>query len=232
MVNENKLDLAVAITKGIVAVLPIVGPLTSELISYKIPSQRLKRIEDLLKKLEQKVQNFEKTEIDNAFNKIEFIDLYEEAIYQASRAISEERRDQIASIIKNSISDNTEKIIQYKHILSLLNQLNDVEIIILRAYDYNYLGENSDFWKKHKNILEPEIATNKSDQNELDKYFIHESYKEHLDRLGLFSKKFNQLKMDRMSEFDLKTGAPKFSGFKLTNLGRILLKAIDEKISE
>lgn len=218
-----------SITKGIVSTLPIIGPLTSELISYTIPNQRLKRIEDLLRKLEQKVKNFEKYEIDEAFNKIEFIDLYEEAVYQASRAISEDRCDHIASIIKNSISNDTKYIIQNKYILSVLNQLNDVEIIILRAYDYNYIGENSEFWEKHKNILDPQIATNRSDEFELDTYFIYESYKEHLDRIGLLSKKYNKPKLGGEPEFNFKSGTLKYSGFEITNLGKILLKAIDEK---
>ena len=57
--GTNKIDIAVAIGKGVVGAAPLVGPLIAEVLSVLIPNQRIDRITRLIKKLDEKVAALE-----------------------------------------------------------------------------------------------------------------------------------------------------------------------------
>lgn len=99
-----------------------------------IPNQRVDRIADTLARLEVKLQKLSNAaEVRDRLLTSEGIDLLEEAIIQAARARSEERRENIANLLKNSLSDEQLEHLQKKTLLELLGQLNDAEILILQS---------------------------------------------------------------------------------------------------
>ncbi len=109
-----------------------------------------------------------------------------------------------------------------KHLLNLVKELNDIEIIWLRFYLVPTIGGDEEFRNKHANILELIHSTLGSDQKELDKAAIQNSYKEHLSNLGLLEK-----------EVSIKVGGDtnpiETKGYKTTSLGKLLLKQIGFK---
>ena len=65
-----------------------------------------------------------------------FIDLFEDGVFQSIKALSNERHEYIASILKNSLSQEEINYLQQKKLLNILSQLNDAEII---HFQYHYI---------------------------------------------------------------------------------------------
>lgn len=231
--STNKSDVAVIIGKGLVGAIPIIGPLVAEIVGSVVPNQRVDRIESLLKLLEGKLEEKNISVLESKIMQPEYIDLVEDCFIQASRSLSPERREYIASLLKNSLSEEQAKYIEYKKLLSILGDLNDIEILQLKSYSL-YQGEEeyNDFWDKHEDVLMPPAVHTGSTEDEHDQYSIFQTYKMRLVSLGLLKIKYKKPKRGEIPEFDDKTGMVKASGHNITHLGQLLLKSIDELSSE
>jgi len=222
-----KTDIAVILSKGVLGVIPIVGPLAAEVVGTLIPNQRLDRIERFLEKLEQHVNELDQEKVREQFRKPEFIDLLEDSFYQAARALKEERLEYIATLVAKGLSQDDAKYIRFKKMLSILSSLNDTEVLFLVMYARFEVGDHS-FMEQHKEVLHPKVATMRSSEEEREAAFVQESYKAHLVELGLLRPRFKRPHKGEFPEFDDKTGMMKASGHDLTPLGRMLLKYIGQ----
>ncbi len=81
----------------------------------------------------------------------EFNDLLEDALHQASRALTDERRRHIASLLANSLSREELAHVEQKKLLSLLGELNDAEIQMLKYYSLQGT-EQREFAEQHRVI--------------------------------------------------------------------------------
>ncbi len=228
--STNKTDLTVSLlVRGAIGSAPFIGPLVSELISNVIPNQRIDRISNLLQILETKLADVEKTLIETRFCTPGYIDLFEDGLYQAARAIHEERLEHVASILKNGLSDKEADFTQYKHILNLLGEINEVEILILKLYSFLSMQERGDFLEAHKDSIGvPSIRQDSSD-SDIEKATIHENYDSHLLRLGLLKLEVGHLRAGELPKFDLETGMIKAKSYRTSRLGLILLEKIDQR---
>jgi hypothetical protein len=222
----KKTDINVSIVKGVVGALPYIGPMVAEVIGNIIPNQRIDRIESFLQILDEKVKDIEGGRLKQKFNNPEIIDIFEDGLFQVVKALSKERKEYIASLIKNSISDMQAEHIQHKKLLSILNELNDIEIIILRSHLFHF-HEDQEFFKKHEAILTPQSAHLGSSQEEIDKSAIYKTYSDHLVKMGLLKIRFKKPKRGELPEFDENTGMIKAQGYSITPLGKLLLRYID-----
>lgn len=145
---------------------------------------------------------------------------------QAARSLSDERREYIANLIANSLSSEDIEYIESKHLLRILGEINDIEIIWLRSYLEPVLDGDEAFRARHANILEPVMATMADPPEVHEKEALQESYKEHLVQLGLLQYNYRTDPETRMPEFDSFTGALKIRGYEISPLGRLLLKHI------
>lgn len=227
--STKEIDIATILGKGLVGAIPFVGPLAAEIVGTIIPNQRIDRIEALLKVLESKFAEEDKARIEERITDPESVDLIEDAFIQTSRALSEERKEYIASLLKNSLTDEELKHIEYKRLLSILGELNDLEVLILKSYTV-YRGEpdHNEFWKTHKDALTTPLAFLGSSQEDVNKHTVFESHKLHLARLGLLKSRFKKPKQGNLPEFDEKTGMIKAQGNDISPLGRLLLRSIDQ----
>jgi hypothetical protein len=147
---------------------------------------------------------------------------------RALRAQTEERMLYIASVIKNSLEDEDVDYARYKHILGLLSELNDVEIILLKYESLMHPEKSREFFASHKDILQGPFIHFGSSQEEVNERTILDSYRYHLVRMGLIEHEFAKPKKGEFPEFDLKTGMIKSKGYKATRLGHLLLNMIDQ----
>ena len=222
-------DIATIIGKGLLGAIPFIGPLAAEIVGAVIPNQRIDRIESLLKLLESKIPEEDRRKVEERVISPESVDLIEDSFIQASRALSEERKEYIASLLKNSLTDDDLKHIEYKRLLSILGELNDLEVLILKSQTlHRGQPEHSEFWEAHEGALTPPLAHMGSTQEEIDKHTIYQTHKLHLANLGLFKARFKKLKRGEFPEFDDKTGMVKAQGYDITGLGRLLLRSIDQ----
>lgn len=222
-------DIVAILSKGVLGAFPFVGPLAAEVVGAIIPNQRLDRIEVFLKKLEEKISGLDQEKIKQKFMTAESVDLLEDGFYQVSRALTDERKDYIAALIKNSLTDEQLQHIEYKKLLSILGQVNDIEILILIPHTlYRGNPEYSEFMNKHESTLTAPLAHLGSGQDEIDKATIYQTYRDHLVDLRLLRRRFKKLKKGEVPEFDEKTGMIKGEGYEITPLGRLLLRSIDQ----
>ena len=219
-IEVKKKDVVANVLKGYLGGLPILGPIVAEMIDDLIPNQRIDRIASLLKALEAKIDPEEKAKVEARMLEEKSIDLMEDGFLQAARALSEERTEYIASLLKNSLTDEDLEQNAYKRLLFLLGEINDVEVIILKSCPM-YGAEYQKFWKNHKEVLAAPAQYLMAPQKEIDKYTIYVSHRANLMRLSL-------LKSGESPEYDEKVGMMKSSGYDLTDLGRLLLRVIDE----
>lgn len=224
--NQNRIDALVATAKSALGLVPFAGPLLSELVGNLIPNQRIDRLTKYAKELEERLSVIERKKIELAFKTNEGIDLIEESFVQASRAITDERREYIASVVANGLDDEEIEYLESKFILKLLQELNDQEIIWLRYFMVPTVGGDQDFRDKHKNVLYPIDAYLGSDNRTIERANLQEQYKEHLERLGLIRAHYRIDRNTKMPEFDKISGRPKVSYRDLTPLGRMVLKQI------
>jgi hypothetical protein len=224
--EQDKTDALVATAKSVLGAVPFAGPLLSELVSNLIPNQRVDRLTKYVKELEARLSCIDREKIDNALNSEEGIDLFEEGFIQASRSLTDERRKYVANVVANGVDDETIEYSESKYILKLLQELNEQEIIWLRFFMVPTIGGDEEFRKKHKNILDPVRAHLGSDERTIEKASLQDSYKEHLERIGLIRSHYRMDRNTGMPEFDKFSGKPSVSYRDLTPIGRMILKQI------
>jgi hypothetical protein len=64
----------------------------------------------------------------------EGVDLIEEGAYQAVRALTDERKQQIAKVVANGLASEDQSKLRQKRLLKILGDLDDQELVILQAY--------------------------------------------------------------------------------------------------
>lgn len=215
--DTNDRDRLVSVTKGISGALPFVGTMVGELLDSIVPNLRFERVVEYLKTVDEEV-GILKEQLDNFEKSIkteEGIDIFEEGIIQASRAVSTERKYRLARLVTKSLSADKLKYEESRKLLNLYAELTDPEIVWLIYYSLNPnmgQGAHTEFQEKHPDILKPIRAHMGSSQDAKDKFAIQESYKSTLMRLGL-----------------LKTSS-KHVG--LSSLGRLLIRYIENEAEE
>jgi len=183
-IKTNKSDVAVAFIRGVIGAAPFVGPILAETLSATIPNQKTDRIITVIKILEDKIKYLEEDLLKEKFTNEEFADLLEDGLQQASRALSEERKEYIANLLKNGLVNEEQTHLEKKKILSLVDQLNDAEIIMLRYFSLEKDQDKEDFANKHQFLKFRDIAEDRL----LDEVVSEElslSYLNQLTRLGL-----------------------------------------------
>lgn len=222
MAKNNKYDLLALGVKSTVAAIPYIGPVISETICQLIPHQRIDRIESMLISLSKKLEEFEIEKLKDRLDDPLRVDLLEEGVIQSARALSDERIDNISSLVKNSLSEEQISHNNQMRFFSVLKELSDVEIIMLMYSDIcNQGGKRNEFYLKHKSILQHPPRENRKE------LAFYQSNKDHLLRLKLCRQTYDLINTPE-PEFDHTTGKIKGTGFKITDFGRMFLESIDK----
>jgi hypothetical protein len=226
--QPNTSDYVTSAAKAALGAVPFVGSIFAELAGTVIPNQRIDRIVKFAHHLERRLSNLEQDFIHSQLLDEHFNDLLEEGLRQSARSLTDERRDYLASIISNSLSSEDIDSIESKHLMRILGETNDIEIIWL-GYHLDK-SMKSDFTKKHQNILETLPIRQGSPQGEWDKVALQNSYKEHLAQLGLLKHRYKIDPKTQVPKYNPSTGIPEVSGYDITALGRLLIRQIGLEI--
>ncbi len=150
--KSDRSDFAAAVVRAPTGAAPLFGPLIAEILTVAIPQQKMDRVVTFVTLLDDKLSYVRDDLIKLRVKIEEFADLLEDAIGQASRSLSDERKSQIASLLKNSVSRDELKHSEHKKLLGQLNELSDVEILWLKHYSL-YPDEQGAFWDQHSDAL-------------------------------------------------------------------------------
>ena len=136
--DTRKADIAAMIGRGAAGALPLLGPMLNYFINDMIPNQRLEleRLWNLFNSLESKVNELEKEKIEQKINDPKSIDLFEDACHQATRALSPERTEKIASLLKMTLTKDQLDFMESKRLFAIFAEVNDAQIIILKSKGY------------------------------------------------------------------------------------------------
>ncbi len=224
--TSSSVDYSVAMARSVAGLVPLFGPLLAEIIGVTIPEQRIDRVAKFSRDLDRRLGAVESSILEQTLNDEDFTDLIEEGVRQAARSLSDERREYIAALIVNGLSSDDIDVAESKHLLRVLDEVNDIEIVWLRFYRHPTVGGDVDFRTTHDDVLRPIVATMGSSRETLTKATLQKSYKEHLCQVGLLQPRYRVDRDTGLPEFDSHSGTPKESGYRLTSLGRLLLDSI------
>ncbi len=219
----NSADYVASAAKAALGAVPFAGSLLVELAGTVIPNQRIERIVRYAAELDKRLSGLEQEHVRAQLANENFTDLMEEGLRQAARSTSDERRQHISSLIANSLTPEAISFVESKHLLRILGEINDIEIILLRSYLNPTIGGDEEFRSKHEELLRPVPVHMGSPQSDLQKRTLYDSYKQHLSRLGLLKERFETDSKTKMPKFDSGTGSPKLRSYQITSLGRLLL---------
>lgn len=224
--KPNLRDHLTAAAKGALGAVPIAGNLLAEIAGEIIPNQRIDRLvrfaEELDSRLSALTQDFLRSQLGDE----NFTDLIEESMRQAARAVTDERRQYIANLVTNSLTRQSIDYIGSKHILRLLGELNDIEVLWLRYYLYAPLGGDEEFRATHAEVFEAPVETLGAGDSQGQESALQAGYQAHLAQLNLLSSRYVVNAANGQTQFDSRTGAPKFASYEITDLGRLLLREV------
>jgi hypothetical protein len=223
-IKTQAIDYVASGVKGALGLVPFAGPLLAEVAGVIIPRQRIDRLTDFAVKLEDRIANIEHGAVVAHLDDEEFTDLVEEAIRQAARSTSEDRRAYLASLVANSLTSDAITHAESKHLMRLLGELNDVEVLWLRLFVNPVTGADREFRELHQAVFESRATHLGSPQEEFDAQALQQSYKNHLEQLGLVKSSY-RVKRDGLPEFD-RNGRARVRSHETSTLGRLLLRTI------
>jgi hypothetical protein len=226
-VNTNRSDIAAVVLKGLVGAAPLVGPLLAEALGMTIPNQKIERLIRFARVFEDKIKYLEEDTVRLKMKTEEFNDLLEEGVIQASRALTDERREYIASLLKNSITNEKLTHIEEKKLLALLGELNDAEILTLKFYSLMADGKRK-FAELHSDLFAPIDMSHGAPEENIDRGALRNSYRNKLMEIRLLEPVYKRPEKGKLPEFDEKTGQLKATSLKATWLGKLLLRYIDQ----
>lgn len=223
--THNHTDKLVSVLRGTLGGAPWLGAALSEAVSVVIPNQRIDRIADMLMKLSAQLDEQKRGLVQKRVLEPEGIDILEEALWQSARALTEERRQYIASILSNGLTADEINLIETKKVLQLLSQLNDAEIVLLHYHAS--VRVNDSFRNKFKEIINKVHPYIGAPQDVLDKSAVQTSLRHHLMELGLLAAPIEVSRKLNIPEVDEFTGELKRGYPRVTLLGKLLLRSID-----
>ena len=216
--TQRSSDYVARAARAALGGVPFVGSLLSELAGTIIPNQRIDRIVRFAEVLEEKLAALERDFVAAQLENENFGDLMEEGLRQVSRSLSDERREYIANLISRSLSAEEIEFHESKHLLRILGEVTDVEVIWLRAHSYS--KDHQEFRERHNHVLGPVVPTTPEEQRRAT---LQKSYQEHLVRLGLLDSEYEVDSETNRPEFDDWKNAFEIRGYRLTDLGRLML---------
>jgi hypothetical protein len=224
------LEKGSGVLKAILSELPGVGGALGDALS-SFADRRLDRAITFLKELDDRVGYLSRDVQEWMKREPAIADLIAEALEQAVKTDSDERRRYLASLLINGMTRDDIDLIDTKKLLDILRGLNDAEIIVLKDYSYIVLdAKKSAFRNQHKDIFKYEEPSWGAGEKVLNKAAVRGDLRDNLIRQGLL-KPVLRLNGGK-AEIDPKTGAPVIASYEVTPLGRLFLTYIENAPSQ
>lgn len=223
--GSSRIDLGVALAKGVAGAVPLVGSTLAEAISVTIPRQRLDRVIEFIEALEQRLSEVEKAVIHE--NKY-FLDLLEDGVVQSSRTVSPEKRDHLVSFLAKAAEVERGEYEAKKKLLRILEELTEKDLAILRGI------HAKGYQRTARDHPVPTLARGPYQElSETERYeydLAQVSWGLHiatLERHGLLVAEREEPDQDGTSRhLDPETGLPRIRSYRVSDLGEVLLASL------
>lgn len=221
MPRTNASDVVAMVARSGLGAVPLVGAALAEIVTVLIPNQRSARVEAYIKALAERldgvVARADALDLADPWK----IDLFEEGAFQSARAVSDQRRDYIVSVVARGLSGEQIAVADAKSILWILRELDERQLVILVGY-LPQNGWNSEYRKLHADVFETSMPlTMGTPQEEVSKRTYYNHAVDGLVTLKLLSEIFrvDDLKMAKLDH----NGKPEVSRRVLSRLGAEVL---------
>ncbi len=203
-----------------------VAPILINVITQVIPHRKMDRMEGILERVVKRLDRLDPPiGGERPFDPV-FPELLEDGFMHAGRAASPERLDYIAAMIVNGISGGTARRLDHRHLMQLLGEMNDVEVLLLIHAGQS--GEDADrFWRRHEQALSVPIDGPAATPEERERAAVFESYLHHLERLGV-------VQLVPFAGWDKDYSGTREDGYistaalRVTTLGEVLLRSMSQ----
>lgn len=221
-------DALAATGRALAGLVPLFGGVVGELLTQTIPNQRTERIVSYVRALNRRLATVEER-VGELLMEPENADLVEEGAYQAARATTARRIEQIATLVANGLAADEADTIRRKRLARLLGELDEDELVLLGAYgsSYEQSGEAGDPFAAVRRP-EPTHMQTKPAESEADRLF--EAGREHLLTLGLLRKNYRDPPRGEAPAFDARKGAFAHT-VEISYLGRLLLRYVGQPLA-
>lgn len=220
--DDDYRDQLVAIGKGAVSLVPLIGGPLAEMIGVAIPNQRADRIASYVRQLGQRIDAMADEVKNGLEDNSAKLDLVVEGGYQSARAMSDERVGRIAEAVARGLAEDEADVVRRRRLLVIFGELDDDEVALLNAYGRSYAGGDREAFE---NINRPDPPHLQSPRRDLERSELYDLGREHLLRLGLLDRNFGNVKKGELPAFDARTGQFKHT-LEVSFLGRLLLKEV------
>lgn len=210
--DTNTTDVFANFTSAVLSTAPIIGPVIAEAFKSAIPNQRLDRVVEFMRIVEKKVVNLE--HLVEKIRTPEGLDILEDVTYQSTRAMTDDRREDLANILVNGLTRDDLQHIEKKKLVSILGELNDIEVLHLKSAYLSLFDREKfkEFMEKHHDVIRPASSALGAPEGEAEYKMFQDSYKDTLNRFWLTENK---------------EGAGSAYN-KITPLGRLLIEYIED----
>lgn len=212
--SSNRRDQLISVAKATAAAVPFVGGVISELLTETVPELRFDRVVAFIRELDEELQRLgaRLEDVEKNLQSEQGIDLFEEGILQASRAISSERKLRLARLIARSLGEKELEYEKSKTLLNLYRDLTDPEVIWLLYYSMNPTfdaGHHSQWREKHPDVLVPISVAMDTPQEQRERAVMQDLWKANLESAGLIRSRRKSM--------------------TITTLGRMLVESIQDR---
>lgn len=225
--EPNKTDVITSVVSTAAGYIPIAGGVISEIIRMVIPKQREDRIVKFLANIDKRLNELEITveKLQLIFKNTKYGGFTFECLRDVVNDKFEEKMVYYQNLYITGITSEEQEMLNMSNLMRLVSDMDYKEILYLKFYYYADYVDNQKIQEVQQLLNQGSIAPNYTmdmNQKELD----NETYKQitlnALVNKGLLERKVEYIGKNRREK----------TKYKLTSLGRLLLRKIGEVADE
>lgn len=209
-------DVIVSALRTALSVAGPMGAIVGEFLTQLVPDQRMDRLQDFVERLDDRLTSLEDKFKARLHQSPVYAAFTEQVMVAAVRTPSRERHRDLAELLRTGLTKSDADLVRHQTLLTLLDRLNNVQIIILVGYgDFADPGgpDRLKFFETHRDAF-PEPSAMNSTADEAVAWDMYRHYESELLRVGL------------LREVESVAKASTRGRLVITPIGKLLLEAI------
>ena len=225
--DTNSTDIIVSGVSAAVGLIPIAGGFVSEIVQNVIPNQREDRIVKFISDLSDELEKtqFSLEELKQKFENLKYGTFTYNCLRDLANDIYDEKIKYYKNLCVNAITNDEKNLIHCERILKILSELDYYEILYLKFYsNVSIVGTETMKEVTAKlgfDILQPNYYMSMGEK-ERDEETYKQITLNNLCNTGLLQREVKLVSNGRREHIS----------YKITTLGRLILKKIGEDIDE
>lgn len=225
--DTNSTDIIISGVSAAVGLVPIAGGFVSEIVQNVIPNQREDRIVKFISDLSDELEKtqFSLEELKKKFENLKYGTFIYNCLHDLVNDVYEEKINYYKNLCVNAITNDEKNLIHCERILKILSELDYYEILYLKFYSNVCIGGTETMKEVTTKLGFENLRPNyymSMDENEKDEETYKQITLNNLCTAGLLQKEVKLISNGRREHIS----------YKITPLGRLILKKIGEDVDD